>query len=125
MPMATASAPTLERFMDFSLTADQIAIRDMVRGFAAEKIAPFATKWDEEKTIPRDVLKDAAGLGLAGITVREDQGGSGLGRVESALIFEELSYADPVVDRKSTRLNSSHLVISYAVFCLKKKMIAL
>src|SRR5688572_24528249 len=76
-------------------TADQIAIRDMVRGFAAEKIAPFATKWDEEKTIPRDVLKDAAGLGLAGITVREDQGGSGLSRVESALIFEVFFYTDP------------------------------
>ncbi|MGE0241988.1 MAG: acyl-CoA dehydrogenase family protein, partial [Parvibaculaceae bacterium] len=51
--------------MDFSLTADQTAIRDMVKGFAAEKIAPFAAQWDEEKAIPRDVLKDAAGLGLA------------------------------------------------------------
>jgi alkylation response protein AidB-like acyl-CoA dehydrogenase len=83
--------------MDFSLTADQIAIRDMVRGFAAEKIAPFATKWDEEKTIPREVLKEAAGLGLAGITVREDHGGSNLTRVDAALNIEELSYADPVV----------------------------
>ncbi|MGE0238973.1 MAG: acyl-CoA dehydrogenase family protein [Parvibaculaceae bacterium] len=83
--------------MDFSLTADQTAIRDMVKGFAAEKIAPFAAQWDEEKAIPRAVLKDAAGLGLAAITVREDHGGSGLSRVESALIFEELSYADPVV----------------------------
>jgi alkylation response protein AidB-like acyl-CoA dehydrogenase len=83
--------------MDFSLTADQTAIRDMVRGFAAEKIAPFAAQWDEEKTIPRGVLKEAAGLGLAAITVREDNGGSGLSRVESALIFEELSYADPTL----------------------------
>jgi alkylation response protein AidB-like acyl-CoA dehydrogenase len=83
--------------MDFSLTADQTAIRDMVRGFAAEKIAPFAAQWDEEKTIPRGVLKEAAGLGLADITVREDNGGSGLSRVESALIFEELSYADPTL----------------------------
>jgi alkylation response protein AidB-like acyl-CoA dehydrogenase len=83
--------------MDFSLTADQTAVRDMVKGFAAEKIAPFAAQWDEEKAIPRDVLREAAGLGLAAITVGETHGGSGLSRVESALIFEALSYADPVV----------------------------
>ena len=83
--------------MDFALTADQIAIRDMVKAFAAEKLAPFALQWEEERTIPRDVLKAAAELGLASITVREDHGGSGLSRVDSVLIFEELSYGDPVV----------------------------
>jgi alkylation response protein AidB-like acyl-CoA dehydrogenase len=83
--------------MDFSLNDDQTQIRDMVRSFAAEKIAPFAAQWEDEKTIPRAVLKAAAGLGLAGIVVKEDMGGSGLSRVESVLIFEELSYADPVV----------------------------
>jgi alkylation response protein AidB-like acyl-CoA dehydrogenase len=83
--------------MDFSLNDDQTQIRDMVRGFAAEKIAPFAAQWEDEKTIPRAVLKEAAGLGLGGIVVKEDVGGSGLSRVESVLIFEELSYADPVV----------------------------
>ena len=83
--------------MDFSLNDDQTQIRDMVRGFAAEKIAPFAAQWEEEKTIPRAVLKEAAGLGLGGIVVKEDVGGSGLSRLESVLIFEELSYADPVV----------------------------
>jgi alkylation response protein AidB-like acyl-CoA dehydrogenase len=85
------------RFMDFSLTSDQTAIRDMVKGFAAEKLAPFALQWEEERTIPRDVLKAAAELGLAAIAVREDHGGSGLSRVDSVLIFEELSYGDPVV----------------------------
>jgi alkylation response protein AidB-like acyl-CoA dehydrogenase len=83
--------------MDFSLNDDQAQIRDMVRGFAAEKIAPFAMQWEDEKTIPRTVLKEAAGLGLGGIVVKERMGGSGLSRVESVLIFEELSYADPVV----------------------------
>ena len=83
--------------MDFSLSEDQVQIRDMVRGFAAEKIAPFAAQWDEEKAIPRDVLKEAAGLGLAAIIVGEDRGGSGLSRVESALIFEALAYADPTL----------------------------
>ena len=83
--------------MDFSLSDDQAQIRDMVRGFAAEKIAPFAMQWEEEKAIPRALLKEAAGLGLAGIVVKDDMGGAGLSRVESVLIFEELSYADPVV----------------------------
>src|SRR6185436_2979616 len=83
--------------MDFSLSDDQAQIRDMVRGFAAEKIAPFAAKWEEEKAIPREVLEEAAGLGLAGISVSENMGGSALSRIESVLIFEELSYADPVV----------------------------
>lgn len=83
--------------MDFSLTDDQTQIRDMVRGFAAEKIAPYAAQWENEKAIPRQILKEAADLGLAAITVREESGGSGLSRVESVLIFEELSYADPVV----------------------------
>lgn len=83
--------------MDFALTDDQAQIRDMVRGFAAEKIAPYAAQWESEKAIPRQILKEAADLGLAAITVREESGGSGLSRVESVLIFEELSYADPVV----------------------------
>jgi alkylation response protein AidB-like acyl-CoA dehydrogenase len=83
--------------MDFSLTADQTAIRDMVKSFAADRLAPFALQWEEERTIPRAVLKAAAELGLAAIAVREDHGGSGLSRVDSVLIFEELSYGDPVV----------------------------
>lgn len=83
--------------MDFALTDDQAQIRDMVRGFAAEKIAPYAAQWENEKAIPRQILKEAAEVGLAAITVREESGGSGLSRVESVLIFEELSYADPVV----------------------------
>jgi len=83
--------------MDFALTDDQVQIRDMVRGFAAEKIAPYAAKWEEERNIPRALLKEAAELGLAAITVRLEHGGSELSRIESVLIFEELSYADPVV----------------------------
>jgi alkylation response protein AidB-like acyl-CoA dehydrogenase len=105
MPLDSASAlihkrsavSSWGRSMDFSLNNDQTQIRDMVRSFAAEKIAPFAAQWEDEKTIPRAVLKEAAGLGLGGIVVKDDLGGSGLSRVESVLIFEELSYADPVV----------------------------
>ncbi len=77
--------------MDFTLDADRQAIQDMARSFAAEKLAPFAAEWDEQGYFPVETLKEAAALGLAGIYVREDVGGSGLGRLDSALVFEALS----------------------------------
>ena len=73
------------------LNEEQIAIQDMARGFAGEKLAPFAMQWDEEKHFPVDTLKAMAGLGFAGIYLQEEHGGSGLSRFEAALIFEALS----------------------------------
>lgn len=81
--------------MDFNLTDDQRAFQETVRSFALERIAPFAATWDEHGTFPVDTLREAASLGLAGIYCSEQYGGSGLGRVEAALIFEELSAACP------------------------------
>ncbi|MGV7030074.1 acyl-CoA dehydrogenase family protein [Methylobacterium symbioticum] len=83
--------------MSFGLSEDQVAIRDMAAGFAAEQIAPHALDWDERKHFPVETLRAAAGLGMAAITVREDVGGSGLSRVDSSLIFEALSTACPTV----------------------------
>ncbi|MGF1545570.1 MAG: acyl-CoA dehydrogenase family protein [Parvularculaceae bacterium] len=77
--------------MDFALTDDQEAIREMAMRFAADELAPNAGKWDEEKHFPVDVIKSAAELGLAGIYVREELGGSGLGRLDAAIVFEALS----------------------------------
>ena len=79
----------------FALPEDQIAIRDMARDFAAESIAPFALKWDEEKHFPVDVMREAAALGMGGVYVREDVGGSGLTRLDAALIFEALATGCP------------------------------
>ena len=45
--------------MQFTLNEDQIAIRDMARAFAAEKVAPFALQWDETKHFPVDVISAA------------------------------------------------------------------
>ena len=73
------------------LNEEQIAIQDMARGFAAEKLAPFAMKWDEEKHFPVDTLRDMAALGFAGIYLKDEHGGSGLSRFDAALIFEALS----------------------------------
>lgn len=77
--------------MDFTLSDEQQAIQDMARSFAQDKLAPNAAAWDEGEVFPVDVLREAAALGLAGIYVRDDVGGSDLGRLEAALVFEELS----------------------------------
>jgi alkylation response protein AidB-like acyl-CoA dehydrogenase len=77
--------------MDFDLTEDQRAIREAARAFAAAELAPHAARWDEEKHFPVDVLRQAAGLGFAGLYVREDVGGSGLTRLDASLVFEALS----------------------------------
>ncbi|MEO0850456.1 MAG: acyl-CoA dehydrogenase family protein [Pseudomonadota bacterium] len=63
----------------------------MARRFATDELAPHAEEWDEKKHFPVDVIKRSAALGLAAIYTREDVGGSGLGRVDAALIFEALS----------------------------------
>jgi len=80
--------------MDFQLTEDQRAIEDAARAFAEAELLPNSAKWDEDKHFPRDVLKQAAEMGFAGIYVGEEHGGMGLGRVEAAVIFEELSRGD-------------------------------
>ena len=79
----------------FSLSDDQLAIQDMARRFTADAITPFAAAWDEAHTFPRDTIRAAAELGFAAIYVSEEAGGIGLGRLESALIFEALSYGCP------------------------------
>jgi butyryl-CoA dehydrogenase len=83
--------------MQFALTEDQIAVRDMARAFATERIAPYALKWDEEKTFPVDTMREAAALGIGGIYIRDDVGGSALTRFDAALIFEALATGCPTV----------------------------
>ncbi len=83
--------------MQFALTEDQLAVRDMARSFAAERIAPHALEWDERKHLPIDVIREAAGLGIGGIYIRDDVGGSALTRFDAALIFEALAQGCPAV----------------------------
>ena len=83
--------------MQFALNEDQIAVRDMARDFASEKIAPHALRWDEDKHFPVDVIREAASLGMGGIYIGEDVGGSALTRLDAALIFEALATGCPTV----------------------------
>ena len=80
--------------MDFALNDDQRAIQDAARQFADAELAPHSAEWDEPKHFPVDVMKHAAEMGFCGIYTAEEHGGMALGRVEAALIFEELSRGD-------------------------------
>jgi alkylation response protein AidB-like acyl-CoA dehydrogenase len=80
--------------MDFALTDDQRAIQEAARAFAEAELAPHSAEWDETKTFPVDVMRHAAEMGFCGIYTGEEHGGMALGRVEAALIFEELSRGD-------------------------------
>ena len=79
----------------FPITDDQKALVDAVRDFAEQRVAPHALDWDAEKHFPVDVLAEAGELGLGGIYVGEEHGGTGLERTDAILIFEELAKADP------------------------------
>ncbi|MBF6227941.1 acyl-CoA dehydrogenase family protein [Nocardia abscessus] len=81
----------------FALDDDEKAIRDTARGFADEFLAPNALEWDEQKHFPVDVLRKAGPLGLGGIYVREDVGGSALRRLDAVRIFEQLATGCPAI----------------------------
>jgi len=83
--------------MDFALTDEQRQIQESAQLFAAEQLTPHALDWDAREHFPLDVVKQAAALGMAGIYVRDDVGGSALTRLDAVLIFEALSYGDPSV----------------------------
>ncbi len=80
--------------MDFNLTDDQTAVFETARAFAAAELAPHSARWDAEAIFPVETLRAAAALGLAGIYVHEDVGGSALTRLDATLVFEALSYGD-------------------------------
>ncbi|KZB68006.1 acyl-CoA dehydrogenase [Thalassospira lucentensis] len=81
--------------MEFNLSEDQQAFAQAARDFAQNEMAPYAGEWDANHIFPEETLRKAAELGFAAIYTREDVGGSGLGRLDAAVIFEELASACP------------------------------
>jgi len=77
--------------MQFELSEEQAAYQAAAQNFAAGRLSPNAAEWDQTGHFPIDILRQAAGLGFAGIYVQEDAGGTNLGRLEATLIFEALS----------------------------------
>ncbi len=79
--------------MDFRLNPEQTAFQETAREFAANEFAPHAGEWDRAKIFPVAAVRKAAALGFGAIYVAEDVGGSGLTRLDAALIFEALAGA--------------------------------
>jgi alkylation response protein AidB-like acyl-CoA dehydrogenase len=77
--------------MNFELTEEQQAFQSTARQFARDDMMPHARDWDENSVFPIETLRAAAALGFAAIYVREENGGTGLTRLDAALIFEELA----------------------------------
>lgn len=89
-PSTADEAPT----QDFSLTPEQAEFQRVAEDFARKALLPFSAQWDAEHHFPIDTLREAAALGFGGLYVADDVGGSGLGRLDAAIIFEALSYGD-------------------------------
>jgi alkylation response protein AidB-like acyl-CoA dehydrogenase len=83
--------------MHFALTEEQAAIQETALNFAKERIAPNALDWDERGHFPVDVIRETAALGMATIYVPAEKGGSGLARLDGALIMEALAYGCPAI----------------------------
>ena len=81
--------------MQFAINEEQQAIVEMASRFTAVEITPHAAHWDEHHVYPVETLQKAAELGFGGVYVSEEHGGSGLTRVEAALIMEAMAYGCP------------------------------
>ncbi len=97
----------------FDLNEDQVAIQDMARKFTADAITPFAAEWDEKCHYPVDVWKAAGQLGFGAIYVSEELGGTGLGRLEAALIMEAMAYGCP----STSAFISIHNMAAWMIDC--------
>ncbi|MGM7669213.1 acyl-CoA dehydrogenase family protein [Microbacterium sp. A93] len=83
--------------MSSTIIEERAALVGAVRDFAETELVPYAAKWDAEKYFPVDTLRKAGEMGLGGIYVREDVGGSGLSRSDAVAIFEELAKGDTTI----------------------------
>jgi len=89
--------PNAYRMFNFDLGETADALRDTVQNFASHEIAPRAAEIDKTNLFPRDLWPKIGALGLHGITVEEEYGGSGLGYLEHCVAMEEISRASAAV----------------------------
>lgn len=92
--------------MNFSYNENQNMIADMIRSFGEQHIVPFLKEWDENQVFPLDVFKKLGQLGLMGVLVPEQYGGSGFSYTEYVTAIEELSKIDPSVGLSMAAHNS-------------------
>ena len=92
MPLDTPAAAA-----PFELSEDTLALREVALAFARDVLAPNAVEWDRTGHFPVAEMRQAAALGMAALYVREESGGSGLTRLDAAVVFEALSTGCPTV----------------------------
>ena len=80
--------------MNFELTEEQQLLVESVRRFVNERVKPNARAWDRDEEFPTEVVGELAQMGLLGVMVAEEYGGSGLGSLEMALVVEEIAKVD-------------------------------
>jgi len=80
--------------MDFELSEELREIQRTVRAFCEEKVKPHARRWDDEETFPWEVVKELGPMGLLGMSVPEELGGSALGALGGAVVIEEIARFD-------------------------------
>ena len=92
--------------MDFSYNENQRMIVDMVQQFGKQHITPFVREWDESQTFPVEVFKKLGELGLMGVLVPTEYGGSGFSYNEYVTAIQELSILDPSIGLSMAAHNS-------------------
>ncbi len=109
--------------MEFELTSEQLALREMLRSFAKKEIRPYARDWDETGRFPWETVRKLADLGLLGAMVPEEYGGAGMDTVSYAVAVAELGKADGSLGLTVTSHNSlctSH-ILGFGSEALKRK----
>ncbi len=81
--------------MNFEFSEEQLSIRDAIREFAREEIAPDRLEKDESKVFPEHLIQKMGDLGILGVIFPEEYSGAGMGYIEYALVVEEISAVDP------------------------------
>jgi glutaryl-CoA dehydrogenase (non-decarboxylating) len=113
--------------MDFELSEELQAVRDMARDFAAEKIAPFADKWDEEHYFPyQEVIKPMGELGFFGTVIPEEYGGNNMGWLAAMILTEEIARASSSlrVQINMLALGCAFTILRYGSDTLKEKYVS-
>jgi glutaryl-CoA dehydrogenase (non-decarboxylating) len=113
--------------MDFGLSEELVMLQDMVRSFAAGKIAPYADEWDAKHYFPyEEAVKPMGELGLFGTVIPEEYGGNGMGWLAAMIITEEIARASSSlrVQINMQELGCAYTIYRYGSEELKKKYIS-
>ncbi len=109
--------------MDFSLSEEHELLRKTVRDFANAEVKPHARKWDEEERFPKEIVPRLAELGLLGIRIPEEYGGSGMDTTSYAICVEEIARVDgslALTVASHNGLGTGH-ILSFGSDAMKKK----